>query len=804
MQRNLDELSPQHAALKDLSVEDLRQLPDELYEKYGGYRIKDKCKLKQKCYQGIGISKPDINDKRTYRDIKRIFGELDTVKLTDELTAEGLGFEDVIYLSDNDLKTIGIESASERCRIIIECKRLMRKMQYEYDLIDHEGIFDRMKNGNTRVLKENDQFVEHERDSDRMSQENGEASKFKKIFGDLYTEEVADNFRAEGIGFEDVIYLSDNDLKTLGVKSASGRSRIIRECKRLLKENDQFVEHERDSDRMSQENGEASIVDQGLQMNVDLSAYAKFEKGDRGNVIKCSEKISVKMKENATYKQVRENNRIERNQNYEADHIGNTRGYEASSEDNVKVEIGANSQFEMSDSNNIFKSSHKRNIDIKVGDNVVLNGDLGKVDHITNRAPPPLKFHSNHGRNINLSPDQMTATRNGHKDESIDVFSSRPLSCEEAIEVVVQIESRMSDSLSFGLTTCNPANLIINELPDDSRFLTEREEYWVIKENFCKKLTKGDILRLYLRNEGDVFYSINNETEIFLMAVDVSCPVWAHFRLNGSVQEIKVLGNTTFHNKETECQPSAVNSTPSASRPISTPRPDQLELKPIKFHKKCGGNISLNHLWTSAERCRSNPQDTYVFTSRNIYPGEQIDLQINTGRECDGLKLGLTVCNPEDLNIKELPNDSRFLTDREEYWLIDKLLYKTSQTHLKARVRYTNEGYVLYSINNQEEKLLFCVDTSVDLWAYFILRHNQSIEIISKDSPSNKENRLRETRPSRSSTDNNSSNIVKNIFKSAISTAAGIGATVVAIPFAGAGAPLVGIAAGVAVNSTLK
>jgi len=114
------------------------------------------------------------------------------------------------------------------------------------------------------------------------------------------------------------------------------------------------------------------------------------------------------------------------------------------------------------------------------------------------RAPDvtmSMKFSSTTGRNVQISADSLTASRqlgdfcNGY------VFTQQPLMPGE--ELVVRITGTNVDyrgGLTVGLTSCDPTKLKVTDLPDDADKLLDRPEYWVVHKNICSHPKVNDEL----------------------------------------------------------------------------------------------------------------------------------------------------------------------------------------------------------------------------------------------------------------------------------------------------------------------
>lgn len=132
------------------------------------------------------------------------------------------------------------------------------------------------------------------------------------------------------------------------------------------------------------------------------------------------------------------------------------------------------------------------------------------------------------------------------------VFTARPLQIAE--RVVVQIlttEPMFKGCLGLGLTSCDPSTLTTADLPDDSNFLLDRPEYWVLSRDFSRNLTKGDEVSFCIAANGEVQISRNGGAPLVVMHVDQTLRLWAFFDIYGSTQRIRVLSGYVATNLAT-------------------------------------------------------------------------------------------------------------------------------------------------------------------------------------------------------------------------------------------------------------
>lgn len=156
-----------------------------------------------------------------------------------------------------------------------------------------------------------------------------------------------------------------------------------------------------------------------------------------------------------------------------------------------------------------------------------------------------LTFHHTLGPNARLDPeDRMIAERCDLGERRAFVFVSRALYPNERLLVkVVGMDAELSGSLSFGLTTCNPASLADQptELPSDLDSLLDRPEYWVFQKDISCSLY--DELVFVTADDGKVQCSQNNGPFKTIMYVDGTQKFYAFFDIAGRVTKIRLVGS---------------------------------------------------------------------------------------------------------------------------------------------------------------------------------------------------------------------------------------------------------------------
>lgn len=158
-----------------------------------------------------------------------------------------------------------------------------------------------------------------------------------------------------------------------------------------------------------------------------------------------------------------------------------------------------------------------------------------------------LHFHQLRGAHIKALDEHTVSRGVEHRsgDERTLVFTSRPLRCGESVFVkVTKTGATRLGSLSYGVTSCDPAWLRPSDLPYSPESLVDRKEFWAV----CRvgaPLQSGDILGFVVNVEGEVFLSHNGINAGIQVCVDNSRPLWMFFGLHGAITQLKILGEFT-------------------------------------------------------------------------------------------------------------------------------------------------------------------------------------------------------------------------------------------------------------------
>ncbi|XP_029961865.1 E3 ubiquitin-protein ligase NEURL1-like [Salarias fasciatus] len=173
-----------------------------------------------------------------------------------------------------------------------------------------------------------------------------------------------------------------------------------------------------------------------------------------------------------------------------------------------------------------------------------------------------LHFHSVHGVHVTVL-DKHTMARLDHRgDERTLVFTSRPMRCSETVFVKVKAGATRPGSLSYGVTSCDPAALRPSDLPSNPESLVDRKEFWAV----CRvtvPLHSGDILGFVVNPEGEVVMSHNAVSAGMQLCVDNSRPLWMFFGLHGNVTQLRILGSSLHSDPRGPSVPSSPSCTPN-------------------------------------------------------------------------------------------------------------------------------------------------------------------------------------------------------------------------------------------------
>lgn len=401
---------------------------------------------------------------------------------------------------------------------------------------------------------------------------------------------------------------------------------------------------------------------------------------------------------------------------------------------------------------------------------------------------PPLKFHYVHGDNIRISRDASVARRYESFCKGI-TFSARPVRVNERVCVkFLDISNNWSGVIRFGFTCNDPATLRGNLPKYACPDLTNKPGFWAkaLNEVYCYR---NNVLFYYVTPSGDVHFGINGEEKgVFITDVDSRGPLWAVIDVYGNSTAIEFLDSRIYmfqqqqqqhqhqhHHHHNHNQQQPVQSQSCGRRSVDQEIVPQLEslsinqhnqqlleerpvptttvissaasmrynspapgLLPLPFHPIRGRNIKFSADRTMATRAETEFCQGYVFTPRPIKIGERLIIQIlKTDTMFVGsLALGLTSCDPANLQLSDLPDDSDLLLDRPEYWVVSKDVASTLVRGDELCFSISVNGEVSISKNGGAPSVIMHIDQSLQMWAFLdVYGSTQSVRLFSHAIP---------------------------------------------------------------------
>lgn len=218
----------------------------------------------------------------------------------------------------------------------------------------------------------------------------------------------------------------------------------------------------------------------------------------------------------------------------------------------------------------------------------------------------PMPLHRTRGRNVRFNSSRSVATRIDTEFCQGYVFTARPLQLGERIVIqILATEPLFQGCLGLGLTSCDPAILQNSDLPDDSNFLLDRPEYWVLSKDFARNLNVGDEISFCIAPNGEVQISKNGGAPSVVIHVDQTLKLWAFFDVYGSTRRIRVLNCT-----------STTTPTRNTERRIITPTSNSESMNSLNSQSELRRN-SVMHQQSNARVCCVTPADIQVQPSAN-------------------------------------------------------------------------------------------------------------------------------------------------------------------------------------------
>jgi protein neuralized len=175
---------------------------------------------------------------------------------------------------------------------------------------------------------------------------------------------------------------------------------------------------------------------------------------------------------------------------------------------------------------------------------------------------------------------------------------------ESVVVRVLETESTYVGSLTFGLTSADPAarNMTASSLPEDSELLLQRPEYWVLSKDVISAPYAGDELCFTLGLDGAVLCSVNNGPDRVLFHSDISIPTRPFIDIYGVPLKIQLLGVAPAVNPNNNCSTSSPlkksSQTPSISRKsvkTMSPRPKSCIVDPHSLPCSVNSSLDISH-----------------------------------------------------------------------------------------------------------------------------------------------------------------------------------------------------------------
>uniref|UniRef100_A0A8C3ASN6 E3 ubiquitin-protein ligase NEURL1 n=1 Tax=Cyclopterus lumpus TaxID=8103 RepID=A0A8C3ASN6_CYCLU len=214
-----------------------------------------------------------------------------------------------------------------------------------------------------------------------------------------------------------------------------------------------------------------------------------------------------------------------------------------------------------------------------------------------------LHFHSVHGVHVTVL-DKHTVARLDHRgDERTLVFTSRPMRCSETVFVKVKAGVTRPGSLSYGVTSCDPATLRPSDLPSNPESLVDRKEFWAV----CRvavALHSGDILGFVVNAEGEVVMSHNGISAGMQLCVDNSRPLWMFYGLHGTFTQLRILGSSSHPDPRGVSVPSSPSCTPNNPTMLGSGDSEPNLNTPLNINL----NSNLNSSTTPSSPFSSHPE----------------------------------------------------------------------------------------------------------------------------------------------------------------------------------------------------
>ncbi|KAM3862647.1 E3 ubiquitin-protein ligase NEURL1-like [Diretmus argenteus] len=211
-----------------------------------------------------------------------------------------------------------------------------------------------------------------------------------------------------------------------------------------------------------------------------------------------------------------------------------------------------------------------------------------------------LHFHSVHGIHVTALDEQTVARLEQRGEERTLVFTSRPIRCSETVFVkVTKAGATRLGSLSYGVTSCDPATLRSSDLPYNPESLVDRKEFWAVCR-VAAPLQSGDILGFVVNAEGEVTMSHNGISAGMQLCVDNSRPLWMFYGLHGTIMQLRILGSSLHPDLRGPSAPSSPSCTPNTPTLLCSGNSEPNLNTPLNINLNSSLNTSYQTAFTSS------------------------------------------------------------------------------------------------------------------------------------------------------------------------------------------------------------
>lgn len=162
--------------------------------------------------------------------------------------------------------------------------------------------------------------------------------------------------------------------------------------------------------------------------------------------------------------------------------------------------------------------------------------------------PQPSCFSETMGTGLKCRNFTHVTRKEDNTDSSYVVFTNSKLTAGQTAyfycaEVREHTFHRLLEEMKFGIgiTTCDPATVIISEIPQDATMLMDRPEYWVFYRDF-EHPNAGEYFSISVEREGLITYTRESGQKTVLFYADVYEPLYLLLDLCGAVSSLAIVG----------------------------------------------------------------------------------------------------------------------------------------------------------------------------------------------------------------------------------------------------------------------